>query len=372
MVQPPSPTGQFQFSTLFTDLPGEPASGSPLASFLLGQVQTFSIDLQQQEIRNRAHAQEYFVQDAWAWSDRVSVNAGVRYTLNFPSVEANDQAAIFDLEREQIELLGRDGRPRAARRLHWDNVGPRLGLVGRLSDTTVVSAGYGLVWIEMAGITTPFTTPAFPFLQTVTQRTLDNLAPAFVLAGWPERPADPADAVSRTRSGRLCRGPQPRLRLRAAVERGAAASARCAHVRRGGLGRLAHHACRRSRYESQSAQRGTAGAGRGAAAARPESVRRPHPALVVARRPDDPARAASEALSQVHDGQPVSQQRRHHRISRADAQAAAAAERRPRLPGQLHPLTAAGRRLVGVRRIDSDRTGGELSGRRQLQSRQGA
>jgi hypothetical protein len=37
----------------------------------------------------------------------------------------------------------------------------------------------------MAGITTPFTTPTFPFLQTVTQRTLDNLSPAFVLQGGP-------------------------------------------------------------------------------------------------------------------------------------------------------------------------------------------
>jgi hypothetical protein len=49
----------------------------------------------------------------------------------------------------------------------------------------VVRAGYGLVWIEMAGITTPFTTPVFPFLQTVSQRTLDNIAPAFTLSGGP-------------------------------------------------------------------------------------------------------------------------------------------------------------------------------------------
>ena len=45
--------------------------------------------------------------------------------------------------------------------------------------------GYGLIWIEMAGITTPFTTPQFPFIQTVSQRTLDNINPAFVLSGGP-------------------------------------------------------------------------------------------------------------------------------------------------------------------------------------------
>ena len=56
------------------------------------------------------------------------------------------------------------------RPLKKNNFGPRFGAVYRLTDKTVLSSGYGLVWIEMAGITTPFTTPTFPFLQTVSQR----------------------------------------------------------------------------------------------------------------------------------------------------------------------------------------------------------
>ena len=47
VVQPPSPTGSFTFSNLFTDQPGVANTGTPFASFLLGQVQQFSIDLQQ-------------------------------------------------------------------------------------------------------------------------------------------------------------------------------------------------------------------------------------------------------------------------------------------------------------------------------------
>jgi hypothetical protein len=185
VLQPPSPTGFFTFSALFTDLPGTASTGTPLASFLLGQVQQFSIDLQQQEIRNRAHVEEYFVQDDWRLSNRVTVNAGLRYTLNFPSVESDNQAAVFNLETRQLDFLGRDGNPRAARQLHKLNFGPRLGVVGRVTPKTVARTGYGLVWIEMAGITTPFTTPVFPFLQTVSQRTLDNLTPAFTLAEGP-------------------------------------------------------------------------------------------------------------------------------------------------------------------------------------------
>jgi hypothetical protein len=37
----------------------------------------------------------------------------------------------------------------------------------------------------MAGITTPFTTPTFPFLQTASQRALDTISPAFVLRNGP-------------------------------------------------------------------------------------------------------------------------------------------------------------------------------------------
>jgi hypothetical protein len=185
VVQPPSPTGAFTFSNLFTDLPGVPNTGAAFASFLLGQVQQFSIDQQLEEIRNRAHVQEYFIQDDWRVSNRLTVNGGLRHTLNFPSTEENNQAAVFNLETRQLEFLGRDGQPRAARQLHKLNFGPRLGVVGRVTDRTVVRTGYALVWIEMAGITSPFTTPVFPFLQTVSQRTLDNITPAFTLTAGP-------------------------------------------------------------------------------------------------------------------------------------------------------------------------------------------
>lgn len=185
VIQPPSPTGSFTFSSLFSDLPGVANTGAPLASFLLGQVQSFSIDLQQQPILNRARFQEYFIQDDWKMSDRVTVNVGTRYTLNFPSTEANNQSAVFNLRTQQLDYLGVDGHPASARKLHALNFGPRLGLVARLGDRTVIGGGYSLVWIEQAGITSPFTTPAFPFLQTVSQRTLENLTPAFVLASGP-------------------------------------------------------------------------------------------------------------------------------------------------------------------------------------------
>jgi len=191
VIQPPSPTGSLRFSALFTDLPGVTGTGSSLASFLLGQVQDFTIDLQQKVLRPRAMTQEYFVQDDWKATDRLTVNAGLRYTLNFPSTELDDQGAIFNLESEQLEYLGQNGVPRSARALHKLNLGPRVGLAYRLTDRTVVRSGYGIVWIDLSGITTPFINPYFPFLQTVTERSVDNINPAFQLANGPRIAAIP-------------------------------------------------------------------------------------------------------------------------------------------------------------------------------------
>jgi len=188
VIQPPWPTGTFTFSTVGSDLPGVTGTGNPFASFLLGQVQTFAIAFQREEIQERARIQEYFIQDDWKVSDRLTINPGLRYTLNFPSTEINGQTAVFNLQTRQLDYPGDN----PVRPLKKNNFGPRLGAVYRVTDSTIVSSGYGLVWIEMAGITTPFTTPTFPFLQEVTLRTLDNIAPAFVLAKGPTvTPIDP-------------------------------------------------------------------------------------------------------------------------------------------------------------------------------------
>ena len=186
-VQPPNPTGNFAFSTLFTNQGGATSSstGSSLASFLLGQVNTFSIDLQSSTIRPRAHIAEFFLQDDWKATPRLTVNAGLRWTLNFPSTEAHDQGAVFNLATQQYQYLGKDGFSRSARELHYGNFGPRLGFSYLATPKMVVRSSYGLIFIEQTGITTPFTTPQFPFLQTVQQATLDSIHPAFALSGGP-------------------------------------------------------------------------------------------------------------------------------------------------------------------------------------------
>src|SRR5499426_420557 len=130
VLQPPSPTGIFNFTAPFSNSRGtantigaQPGNattssvlsgqtGNALASFLLGQVSNFSIDLQQDVIHQRARILEFFAQDDFKVTPRLTINAGLRYTLNFPSAETENQGAIFNLQTQRLEYLGENGFPR--------------------------------------------------------------------------------------------------------------------------------------------------------------------------------------------------------------------------------------------------------------------
>jgi hypothetical protein len=188
-VSPPNPTGSFAFTTTGTDTQATSATtttgGNALASFLLGQVDTFSIDLQTSKLRPRDHIQEYFVQDDWRATDKLTLNIGARWSLHSPSTEKNNQGAVFNLTTQQFAYAGVNGNPKSARELHYDNVAPRVGFTYQLTPKTVVRSGFGIVFIDQSGITTPFTLPQFPFIQNVQQKTQDSINSAFTLSNGP-------------------------------------------------------------------------------------------------------------------------------------------------------------------------------------------
>ena len=189
-IAPPNPQGSFAFTVTGTDTQTAAGSaatvgGNSFASFLLGQVDTFSIDLQNRTIRPRDSIYEFFVQDDWRATPRLTVNAGLRWTLHLPSTETHNQGAVFNTVTQQLDYLGVNGFPRTARELHWDNVAPRFGMAYSVRPDTVIRSGFGIVFIDQSGITTPFTTPQYPFIQNVQQPTLDNVTPAFALRNGP-------------------------------------------------------------------------------------------------------------------------------------------------------------------------------------------
>jgi len=88
------------------------------------------------------------------------------------STEVHDQGAVFNLQTQVLDF------PHTARELECCDFGPRVGLAYRVNDSLVIRSGYGMVYFEQSGITTPFTIPQFPFVQTVGQQSADNLTAA--------------------------------------------------------------------------------------------------------------------------------------------------------------------------------------------------
>jgi hypothetical protein len=179
VLNPPNPTGFFTINVTGTNSSTVPNSGNSVASLLLGQVNAFTIDIQQQLIQERANIAEFFFNDDWKVSRRLTLNLGTRYTLNFPSHEVHNQGSVFNLNTQVLDF------PHTARELECCNFGPRVGLAYTVGDTWVIRAGYGMIWFEQTGITTPFTLPQFPFVQTVGQQSQDNINPAFILSNGP-------------------------------------------------------------------------------------------------------------------------------------------------------------------------------------------
>jgi hypothetical protein len=178
-LTPPNPTGSYSFTVTGSNATGSTNSGNAVASLLLGQVNAFSIDIQSRISQQRAHIAEFFVGDDWQVASRLTLNLGARYTLNFPSTIVHDQGAIFNLRSQVLDF------PHTARELECCDFGPRAGLAYRVADSWVLRSGYGMMWFEQTGITTPFTLPLFPFIQTVGQQSADNLNAAFVLSRGP-------------------------------------------------------------------------------------------------------------------------------------------------------------------------------------------
>ena len=191
------------------------------------------------------------------------------------------------------------------RPLKKDNFGPRLGAVYRLTDKTVLSSGYGLVWIEMAGITTPFTTPTFPFLQTVSQRALDTISPAFVLQNGPSVApigATPDAGLGQgvfAVDGTLGSGYAQQWNVSVQRELSTNTAVEVSYVG----SNITHVGIPDTNLNQLTVSQLAQGAS--LLTTRAESVLRHHPAVLVAGRPDDHRRAADEAVSRVHDRQPV-------------------------------------------------------------------
>jgi hypothetical protein len=139
------------------------ATGDALAALLLGWTNSGS-RAEAPLIRSRANAFGGFVQDDWKVTPRLTINAGLRWDLDWPRWEAVDnrqnsfdRAAINPVSGTPGVLTwsGRNGLSRYAHNFDTNNFGPRLGFSYRVSDQWVVRGGGATLFIGQYDQATP-------------------------------------------------------------------------------------------------------------------------------------------------------------------------------------------------------------------------
>jgi len=142
-------SGELSFAPGYT---GEVISGGStqrglgLASFLLGQVTSFS-----RYISSSTDAQErqkrffWYGQDTWRITSKLTLNYGLRWEMIFPeTVNAKGNGAQLDLRTGEMAVFGVGDVPmHGIQEMNWTHFAPRLGVTYQLTPKTVVRAGYG-------------------------------------------------------------------------------------------------------------------------------------------------------------------------------------------------------------------------------------
>ncbi len=209
--------GSFFFGRGSTGLVGV-NSGSPIASFLLGAVDSGDATFRAVDSAYpRQNAWIFFAGDTWRMSDKLTLDYGLRWDYYSPSSEKFDRFSFFDPAGANPGAGGRPGRlafagdgygtasygERYPEEDFYGGFAPRLGAVYSLNDKTVVRSGWGIFYMQAfypgwgGGISQDgfSNTPSF-------STALGGIAPAFFLdQGFPQNFQRPPDIREDYRNG---------------------------------------------------------------------------------------------------------------------------------------------------------------------------
>ncbi len=188
--------GSFTFGRGSTGLVGV-NSGSPIASFLLGAVDSADAAFRAVDSAYpRQNAWIFFGGDTWQVNDKLTFDYGLRWDYYSPSSEKYDRLSFFDPVGPNPGAGGRPGRlafagdsygaasygARYPEEDFYGGFAPRLGAVYRLNQKTILRSGWGIFYMQAfypgwgGGISQDgfSTTPSF-------NTTLGGIQPAFFL-----------------------------------------------------------------------------------------------------------------------------------------------------------------------------------------------
>ena len=155
-------SGTFNFTrgeTGTLDASGNLTGGSPIASFLLEQVDSAQATFYTTtKVDARTNGFMLFLGDTWRVTPKLTISPGVHYEVDPPPYEAENHFSYFDpnLPNPGAGNLpgavafagsgqGRSGR-QAPEDTWYGGIGPRLGIAYALTAKTVIRSGYGMFY----------------------------------------------------------------------------------------------------------------------------------------------------------------------------------------------------------------------------------
>jgi hypothetical protein len=169
-IQVSDPHGDFNVTRNSTSYPSGALSnstGDPIASFLLGVVDTGTISTTNQS-NSAKLTWAFYAQDDWKVNRKLTVNIGLRYELFSPTYATDGHQSNFDFANSTLYIPpGPDqnsplppnfatsypnvivSRGQVSKyTFPWDktDIGPRIGFAYRLQEKTVIRAGFGIFY----------------------------------------------------------------------------------------------------------------------------------------------------------------------------------------------------------------------------------
>ena len=132
--------GRLQFSPFLT------LTNNALADLLLGFPLVTSVARVDNPQQVRTHSFNFFINDSYRITPRLTINGGLRYEYNSPPVDAEDRATIYDVATGTLVPVGTNGVPRSGFEADKNNFAPRVGFAWSVTEKTVLRGGYGVYY----------------------------------------------------------------------------------------------------------------------------------------------------------------------------------------------------------------------------------
>jgi hypothetical protein len=134
--------GRLQFS------PFGQITGNALADLLLGFPLLTSVARVDNPQQIRTESYNFFINDSFRATQRLTLTAGLRYEYNSPPVDKEDRANLYDVASRSLVAVGTNGVPRSGFEADKNNFAPRVGFAWTIGEDqlTVVRGGYGIYY----------------------------------------------------------------------------------------------------------------------------------------------------------------------------------------------------------------------------------